>query len=191
MAVIKLYTYTRAFLPWIYQFRQKATVAIFVVVADGKLVKRSFTINGYFVDDTMNEIDAFYEGITWVSENCDNLRDADLHVIFCGTGKNKLKELIDKGEYFAPYIRDGTYAHYRAGYILPLIEKFNKVSYYTSAKVMYSSGDEDDPASAQKLDVGSIAYRLFTMTFGDDTEYKHTSRKPEEAFANARGDVWL
>ncbi len=191
MAVIKLYTYTRAFLPWIYQFRQKATVAMFVIVDDGKLVKRGFTINGYAIDDTLNEIDAFYEGIRWVSENCGNPRDADLHVIFCGIGKNKMKEIIDKGEYFAPYIADGTYNHYRAGDILPYIDTFNKVSYYTSAKVMYTTGDEDDPASLQKLDIGSIAYRLFAMTFGDDTEYKHKSRQPEEAFINARGEVWL
>jgi hypothetical protein len=164
---------------------------MFVIVEDGKLIKRSFTFNTSFNDDTLNEMDAFYEGIKWVSENCSNLRDADLHVIFCGVGKNKLKDLIDKGEYFAPYMKDGTFAYYHAGDILPLIDNFNKVSYYTSAKVMYSAGDEDDPSSLQKLDVGSIAYKLFVMTFGEDTEYKHTSRQPEEAYLHAKGEVWL
>ena len=55
---------------------------------------------------------------------------------------------------------------------------------------MYTTGDEDDPASLQKLDIGSIAYRLFAMTFGDDTSTSIRVGNPR-SFINARGEVWL
>jgi hypothetical protein len=149
-------------------------IGAFIVIEDGKILKRSFRdCHDYLIDDHV-EIDAMARGIDWIVSNMDDLRDINLQVFFCGAGRNNIIKRIKENEFFdAPQDRGENHLLSYHGGDSRLLKLFNKVSYHTASRIVINDGDDDDPEDAGSFDVYSASTVFFTLLYGTDVNPGH------------------
>lgn len=131
------------------------SIAVFMVVEDGVVLKRSAAEVTCFKDLLYVEIDALVAGLSWIIQNVDDVHTKSLDVIFCGGARTKLKRDISAGS----MINDYGYAD-----IMKMVQEFNVVTYSTQGKI-----DSDDSA----YDLFGFASKVFALFYGDDQSYNH------------------
>ena len=174
MATVKLCAYSRAFYPFVWGYKVKLVIGSFIIIENGKIIKRSFReCSDYFLEDHA-ESEAFAKGLEWIVAHVDDLRDTNLQVFFCGAARMKIKSRIDNGTYFPDLehldfeVEPGAFAGNEL-----LLKMFNKVTYHTAARVTIHDGEDDDPEKAEMFDIYSAVNKYFTLLYGDDINFGH------------------
>ena len=135
--------------------RQSTIIAVFLVIEDNKLLKRSFAEVTDCKELLYAEIDALKAGMSWIVQNVEDIHAKSLDVIFCGGGRTKMKRDITAGSMLNEYgYRD----------LMKLVLEFNTVSYSIQGKII-----DDDPI----YDLYSYATKAFELMYGDDNGYMH------------------
>ena len=193
MTTIKLCTYTKSFFPYIYGQKQRIIMCMFLVIEDGKILKRSFSECSIFFAEENAEIGAFRTGLEWILQNKKNIGDINIQVIFCGAPRVEIKKKVDDGTFFSKSPDGNYYETYCAGDIYPMLLLFNKVTYSTASRVMFGGGKDDDSESARKFDMFGAVTKLFELFYGTDNGYGHPAvgGQPELRWGNgAPREVW-
>ena len=173
MGTVKLCTYTRAFYPCIYGSKVKLIVAAFIIIQDGKIVKRSFReCREYLVEDHA-ENEAFAKGLEWIVGNLDDLRDTNLQVFFCGAARTNIIKRITEKRYFSEDLVSGAPVDDVCTFMgnEKLLKFFNKVTYHQSASITINDGEDDEESSRFK--VYDVVNTYFTLLYGDDVNPGH------------------
>lgn len=188
MAIVKLCTYSRAFYPYVYGQKIRTVIGAFLIVVDGKIVKRSFCECYVFMIEDPVENEAFAKGLEWIVANMDDLRDINLQVFFCGAARNNIKKLIDDGSYFDTSLeQQREHPHVFPGNS-KLLKLFNKVTYHTAARIVINDGEDDDPENTERFDIYAAVSRYFTLLYGDDVNYGHIVYEHEKDDTLVSGD---
>jgi hypothetical protein len=155
---IKLITYARAFYPYIWGQKSTIMISVFLVIRDGKLLKRSFAeIDGYTNEGVLYaEIDALVAGISWIIQNVPDINREKLEVVFCGTSRTKIIKGIKNGEWFNDYKR---------AQVLGMVHQFDDVKYFSQGEII-----DDNPI----YDLYGFANKIFELYYGRDNGYLHT-----------------
>jgi hypothetical protein len=166
MQTVKLCTYTRGFYPTIWGYRCYTVIGVYLVIIDGKIVRRSFCEMGYNKEgEYRGEFDALKSGLDWVEKNVKGARETEIQVLFCGANRDKCKKLVDK---------NGIHFHENPveseipleNYIYELTNKFKKVTYYATSKV-------------DEVKLYDMANTIFDLLYGD-CGFKHDVFSPFE-----------
>ena len=180
MATINLCTYTRSFYPYIWQYKYRTVMAAFVVISDGKILKKSFKECYYYSSDYPAEVESFENGLSWVVANVDDLRDVNLQVFFCGSGKVDVMKTIENGSFFIKCTDRMGGSEFGVTHTisnLDLLKMFNKVTYHTANRILVKSDedfdDDDFSKPSKKFDVYESISKLFALLYGDDVNAGH------------------
>lgn len=174
MGTVKLCTYSRAFYPCVYGSKIKLVMAAFVIIQDGKIIKRSFReCHDYMVEDHA-ENEAFAKGLEWVVGNVDDLRDTNLQVIFCGAARTNNIKRINENRYFRDDLVAGAPVEDPCTFMGndKLLKLFNKVTYHQSASITVNDGDDDEGGST-RFKVYDAVNTYFGLLYGDDVNFGH------------------
>ena len=160
---LKLITYTHTFNTYVWQMKTLTSIAVFLVVEDGVVLKRSAAEITCFKDILYAEIDALIAGLSWIIQNVEDVHTKSLDVIFCGSARMKIKRDITAGSMLNDY-----------GYneLMTLVQEFNTVSYAIQGKII-----DDDPV----YDLTTFASKVFELMYGDDQSYSHQIISKDEA----------
>lgn len=174
MPTVKLCTYSRSFYPYIWGQKNRVVVAAFLVLEDGRILKRGFRdCTEYSIEDHA-ENEAMAKGLNWIVANIDDLRDTNLQVFLCGAARNNIKKRVDDGSFFA---RDELRNNIKEPFGFPgnenLFKLFNKVTYHVASRITIKDGEDDDDKT-ELFDMYAAATRFFSLLYGDDTNYGHT-----------------
>lgn len=149
-------------------------IAAFIVIEDGKIVKRSFKECPGYISGHHAENEALAEGVGWIVGNMDDLRDMNLQVFLCGSARNDIKKMVDNGTYFE---RDELRCNTRDPFGFKgnddFLKMFNKITYHTASRVVINDGKDDDPDDAEPFDVYKVANIYFTLLYGEDVNPGH------------------
>jgi hypothetical protein len=160
MPTVKLCTYTRGFYPTVWGQHIFTVIGIYLIIVDGKIVKRSFSEMAYNkTGEFQGEFDALKAGLEWITENMTSHRDINVDVMFCGSRRTECKTIVDRDLPFPV-----TVSH--------LVGIFNKVSYYSVSRIMINNGENDDPEDAERFDIYDMASNVFLLLYGD-SDPKH------------------
>jgi hypothetical protein len=157
---IKLITYSRAFYPYVWQYKTTVTIEVFLVLRGDKLLKRSFAETCAYANEgtSYGEIDAFAAGLSWIIQNVPDVDKERLEVVFCGAARTKVKKDIENGALFN---------NYKLESILAMICKFGGVIYSSQGKII----TEDDNDIFNLYD---FANKVFELHYGRDIGFMHT-----------------
>ena len=177
MSTVKLCAFSRTFYPYVYGSKLKTIFGAFLVIENGKIIKRSFCECRDFAVEDHAENEAFAKGLEWVVANMDDLRDTNLQVFFCGAARVPIKKRIDENRYFTgdreiggePVTDHCTFIGNEK-----LLKMFNKVTYHIAASITINDGDDDDPENVTRFNLYEAVGKYFTLLYGDDVNYGHT-----------------
>jgi hypothetical protein len=157
---IKLITYSRAFYPYVWQYKITVMIEVFLVLRGDKLLKRSFAETSAYSSEGIpyGEIDAFAAGLSWIIQNVPDVDNERLEVVFCGAARTKVKKDIENGALFN---------NYKLESILAMICKFGGVIYSSQGKII----TEDDNDIFNLYD---FANKVFELHYGRDIGFMHT-----------------
>ena len=157
---LKLITYSRAFYPYVWQYKIMSMVEVFLVVRGDKLLKRSFAETCAYSSEGMpyGEIDALASGLSWIIQNVPDVSKERLEVVFCGAARTKVKKDIENGLLMNDY---------QLEHILAMICKFDGITYSSQGKII--TEDDNDI-----FDLYNFANKVFEMYYGRDNGFMHT-----------------
>jgi hypothetical protein len=173
MKTVKLCTYTRGFYPTVWSYRMFTVIGIYLIIVDGKIIKRSFSELGYTkAGEFGGEFDALNAGLEWIVKNIKDPRKTTVQVFFCGSHRAECKRIVDSKD---PIPAGGMIG--RNGEIIQygienLIKKFNKVEYFTTSRVLTHEGSSKDTAEAVIFSLYDMAHTIFELLYGD-SDIKH------------------
>lgn len=177
MGTVKLCTYSKAFYPYIHGYKIKDIIGAFVVIEDGKIIKRSFCECSLYSVEDHAETESFAKGVEWIVGHMDDLRDINLQVFFCGAARNNIKKKIDDGRYFVqdrPRGENPIEDHCTFFGNEKLLKFFNKVTYHTAASITINDGEDNDPDEVERFSIYDTVNKFFTLLYGIDVNYGHT-----------------
>ena len=156
---IKLITYSRAFFPYIWQYKTTVMIGAFLVLRENNLLKRSFAeLCGYMGEGTAYaEIDALAAGLSWIIQNVPDIERETLEVVFCGVARTKIKKDIENGALLNDY---------KLKQVLEMILKFDNVIYSSQGKII---GEDDDDT----YNLYDFANKVFELYYGRNNGYMH------------------
>jgi hypothetical protein len=178
MSVVKLCTYVRGFYPTIWGTRSHTSIGLFIIIVDGKVIKRSFSELGYKKGfETQSELFVLVSGLRWIVANMDGLRDMNIQALFCGENRTECKKVMDIGgnedvttkEFFYRNVSDGGIYPTE---IIPIVKMFNKVEYYSVSKVTFNPGSGGDSDNEERLNMYDISSKIFGLLYGN-SEFNH------------------
>jgi len=158
---LKLITYTKSFYPYLFQLKIRSIIGVYMVLRDGKLLKRSFAEMVGYNDEELAESDALANGLAWISKNIPDIERERLDVALCGNGRTDMKKKLENG---------GENIHRRSE-IMKIIIQFDEVHYAAQGKII-----DDDPM----YDLFGFANKVFELFYGRDNGYMHHVYEEEE-----------
>jgi hypothetical protein len=172
MPTVKLCTFSKSFYPVVWGQKQRVMIGAYLILKDGKIIKRGFRDTHEYQMEYPLESEAMQVGLDWIIANVEDLRDTNLQVFFCGAGRNELKKMVDDGTFFG-YSNEEMKIRHPHGFHgnEKILSMFNKITYHTASRVVINDGDGDD--RAEPFDIYSVASKYFTLLYGDDINYGH------------------
>jgi hypothetical protein len=157
MQTVKLCTYTRGFYPTIWDYRIYTILAVFLVIVDGKIVKRSYSEMAYTKSaEILAEFDALGAGLEWIVKNYTQ-EETEVQILFCGAHRAQCKKIFDDNE---------TYPIHDIN-IHNLTKKFAKVSHYSTARM-------------NEANLYDMTNKIFALLYGDSAFNHEVIHKYEE-----------
>jgi hypothetical protein len=173
MSTVKICTYSRTFYPYIWGQKRSTIIGAYLVIEDGKIIKRGFRECYEYTAEDHAENEALTKGVEWVVANMDDLRDTNLQVFFCGAARNNMKKRADDGTFFS---RDenGLKVLFGFGGNEKILKLFNKVTYHVASRIVINDGDDDDAEKTELFDMYAVVNKYFSVLYGNDINFGHT-----------------
>lgn len=148
-------------------------IGIYLVIVDGKIIKRSFSELGYTkTGEIGGEFDALNAGIEWIVNNIEDLHNTIIQVFFCGTHRTECKRMIDAKDPIPSGGMIGRNGEISQRGIETLTTKFGKIEYFTSSRVLTHEGSSKDTVEAKVFNLYDMANTIFELLYGD-SDFKH------------------